>query len=308
MVHVDSQAAAGGDGTAARPFARLVDGLRAVAAGETLLVQGGEYRERIRLTGLSLDAGTAERPITVRAAPGERVVVRGILRLHDLQHWVIDGINVTWDAERNASNEHMVVLNGGASWTYRNSEVWGARSYAAILVAGSPRNWRLAGLHVHDTHPTNNLNQDHLIYCNCGSGGGVIERSLLVGSPNGRAVKVGTVADGDADIANVVIRHNTMVDNRGPSNIQLAYRTSNIVIERNIMVDPAPGRANVTTFELSARGDSAVRTNLGWGSARVLDPTSGLVDGGGNLRVDPQLDGTYRPRNPEAAAYGHLAP
>jgi hypothetical protein len=304
-LHVDRDAPAGGDGTVAKPLRRLEDGLKAVRSGQTLIVHGGEYRERINLG--SVARGTASRPIRVEAAAGERVVLRGRLRLRGLQHWEISGINVTWDADRNGDNEHMVVLTDGSNWEFRRAEIWGARSYAGVLVAGNPSNWALRHLHIHDTYPTNDTNQDHLIYCNCGNGGGVIERNLLVGSANGRAIKLGTVHSSDADIANIVVRYNTMVDNRGPSNVQLSYRASSIIVEHNIMVSPAPGRENVTTYQLSGHG-SVVRNNIGWDSDGLVAAHPGLVDGGGNRLIDPQLNSRHAPQNAEARNYGHLAP
>lgn len=261
--------------------------MEALGAGDTLVVHGGTYRERIEL--LAPAAGAAGQPISVVAAPGERVVVKGLLRFKNLRHWVIDAINVTWDDRRNNKDEHMVKFVDGENWQYRNSEVWRAESYAAVLVAGTPTNFLLQCLHVHDTKPTNDVNQDHLVYLNSGTGGGVVERSLLTGSPNGRAIKVGGASPEDAEVANVIIRYNTMRDNSGPSNVQLAWRTSNVLIERNIMASPDEGRANITTFELSG-SDNVVRNNVGWHSAGLLEAADGIQDGGGNVWLDPWLD------------------
>lgn len=303
-IHVSTNGSSSGDGSEARPFASLDTAFRSLQPGDTLIVHGGEYRERVRLWS-GLARGTASDPITVRAADGERPVIKGILRIRGLHHWIIDGLNVTWDGERNTSNEHMVSFVDGSNWTYRNSEVWGARSYAGVLVGGDPVNWTLRGLHIHDTYRSNNTNQDHLIYCNCGSGGGLIERNLLVGSENGRAIKVGTVNADDTNVSNVTIRYNTMVDNRGPSNIQLSYRTSNILIERNVMVGSEAGYENITTYQLTGSGNVA-RNNVGWESASVIDVGAGLWDGGGNSHTDPGLDGSYRP-SASFTGYGHRA-
>ncbi|MGI9595912.1 MAG: hypothetical protein ACR2QK_07115, partial [Acidimicrobiales bacterium] len=294
-----------GDGSPGNPFGTLEAGLRAVGPGQTMVVHGGEYRERINL-GSQLAVGRSDARITVTAAGGERPVVRGLLRLRGLRYWTIEGINVTWDAERNARNEHMVVFTDGSNWVYRNSEVWGARSYAGVLVGGDPVGWALRGLHIHDTHPSNDTNQDHLIYCNCGRGGGVIERNLLVGSTNGRAIKVGTVHDHNTSISNVTIRYNTMIDNTGPSNIQLSYRVSNVTIERNLLVGVKAGRANITTYRLAGTGNVA-RNNLGWRSDGVVQSDPGLIDGGGNTHSDPRLQSGYRPGAAAAKGYGHLA-
>jgi hypothetical protein len=305
-VHVDATAAAGGgDGSVAAPFATLAEGLEELEAGDTLVVAGGTYRERIDLREPA--RGTPAEPITVIAAEGERPIVKGLFWLRDLEHWVIDGINVTWDPDVNSADEHMVKFTGGANWVYRNSEVWDARSYAGILVAGDPVDFRLEHLYVHDTAPSNGKNEDHLIYLNSGTGGGVVERNLLVGSPNGRGVKVGPASPDGDPIANVQIRYNTMVDNLGPSNVQLGWGVSSVLVEGNIMVGAEPGRGNVTAFELVG-SDNVVRNNIGWRSETVVEDDPGLTDGGGNTLLDPELTSEFLPGNPSAADYGHAAP
>lgn len=305
LVYVAADASGAGTGAADAPFSTLAAGLESLEAGDTLIVAGGTYRERIDLRAPA--RGRPDAPIVVRAAPGERPVVRGLLWLHDLEHWVIDSINVTWDAAVNRSDEHLVKLDGGVGWTYRDSEVWGAQSYAGVLVVGAPVDFRVSGLYVHDTVPTNDKNQDHLIYLNAGTGGGIVERNLLVGSPNGRAIKVGPPEAGGPAVANVIIRHNTMVDNLGPSNVQLAWEVYDVLVERNVMVGALDRRANVTTFELSGSGN-VIADNVGWGSVGVLEPEAGMDDGGGNLWVDPGLSGIdFRPTAEVALDYGHHA-
>jgi len=303
--HVAQGGPGGADGSAARPFGTIEQGLTALGPGDTLLVAGGTYDEQIR--DPEIRSGTSTAPINVRAVDGERVVLRGLLWLEDASWWTIDGIDVTW-SDDNGADEHMVKFTGGTGWTYTNAEVWGAESYAAILVARSPRDFTLSDLYVHDTRETNGTNQDHLIYLNSGDGGGVVERCLLQGSPNGRAIKIGSDDDDGRAVSNVSIRFNTMIDNLGPSNVQLAYGSSDNVIERNIMVGAGEDRGNVTTYKLS--GDAnVVRQNVGWDSTGVLEEDDrDELDGGGNLRVDPELDDEGRPRNRWTPVYGHLAP
>lgn len=301
--HVSTSGDDDGGGSEAQPWRTLQHALEALHPGDTLVVAGGTYRERLR--DIHVRRGRDDAPITVEAAPGERPVVEGLLWLEDADHWTVRGINVTWSS-RNKKSEHMVKLTGGEAWAFVDAEVWGARSYAAILVAGKPKDFRLSGLYVHDTHKANGRNEDHLLYLNCGRGGGVVERSVLANSPNGRAVKVGP-GDKDGDeVGNITIRYNTMYRNLGPSNIQLAWSVSDVDISRNVMVDPAEDRANVTAFDLDGSGNR-VHDNVGWGGARIVDDDRGLVDGG-NVRLDPQLrdpaSGDFHPMNARAAAYG----
>ena len=307
VLHVRKGAASGGNGSESRPFNTINDGIRAVRAGQTLMVHGGEYRERI-IPASSLPDGTASQPILVTNAPGERVVVKGYVRLTGLTHFTLDGINVTWDSSLSAGEEHMVLLKGGSNWEWRNSEFWGARAASAVLVGDSPRNWALRGNYIHDTHPTNGTNQDHLIYCSCGSGGGVIERNLLVGSPNGRAIKIGTTSSSNPRIENLKVRYNTMVDNGGPSNIQVSFKVANITIERNLLVSPQSGKHNITAWRLEGASNIAVGNNMGWDSEGVVESHSAIRDTGGNRMQDPRLNSRYQPQDSAARGYGHLAP
>ena len=296
------------DGSAQRPWRTLGHALAQLEPGDRLTVGDGQYDENI---DLKVRPGRADEPVRVVAAAGARPVVVGLLWLADLSYWQVSGINVTWD-DSNTSDQHMVKLTDGRSWRFADAEIWGAKSFAGLLVDGQPEDFTLSGLFVHDTHPANDTNQDHLIYLNSGTGGGVIERSVLAHSANGRAIKIGGADSSSDPVGNITVRYVTMVDNRGPSNVQLAYDTSNVLIENNLMVGAAEGRNNITTFDLDGEGN-VVRNNLGWESTGVLDDAAGLADGGGNVRLDPELSGRrsdepYRPNNPEARAYGRWAP
>lgn len=296
-------------GTQSAPYRTLKKALAALTAGDTLYVRGGTYAERI--TSTAVQPGSATARVTVAAYPGERPVVQGLLWLKNASYWDVKGLNVTWDPATGSSSEHMVKLTGGTGWTFTGAEVWGARSYAAILVAGDAANWRLAENYVHDTHPSNGTNQDHLIYANSGSGGGVIERNVLVRSQNGRAVKVGPPSATSGTVSNVVIRYNTMVDNKGPSNVQIAWGTSGVSIYRNIMTSPAANRSAVTAYQLTGSAN-VVSDNLAWNTPRVLDTgVGGMTDGGGNVLADPAFSNPaaddFRPTSLAAQTYGRYA-
>lgn len=297
----------GASGAVQQPWGTLQHALEQLRAGDRLIVGGGEYHENV---DVKANAGRVDAPVQVIAAAGARPLVVGLLWLSAASYWDIRGINVTWD-DHNSADQHMVKLTDGTGWLFGDAELWGAKSYAALLVDGHPKHFTLTGLYVHDTYPANDTNQDHLIYLNCGTGGGVVERSVLARSANGRALKIGSADAGNGKVANIVVRYVTMVDNRGPSNVQLAYDTSNVVIEHSLMAGAHEGRNNVTVFQLNGSG-SVVRDSLGWDSTGLLDDVPGLRDGGGNVSLDPQLTGArgaqpYTPTNPKAQAYGRWA-
>lgn len=288
-----------GDGSSPdAPLGSIAEAMQRLAPGMVLEIAAGRYVGDLEV--LDPPAGTAAEPIRVRARG--RVEIEGLVRFWRLFHWDISGLNVTWPSWGTA-DDHLVKLTGGTDWTFRDAEVWGARSYAAILVAGPAQRYVLTGLHVHDTVPSNDVNQDHLIYVNSTSGPGLITRNLLVGSPNGRAVKVGGPTSASV-VRDVIISYNTMIDNTGPSNVQVSGGVFDVAIHNNVMVRPGDGRNAVTSFDFWGEG-VRVFDNVVWQAAGVADP--GIIDGGGNVLVDPQLDAAGRATNPTARAAGHLA-
>jgi hypothetical protein len=302
-------------GTRSQPWRTLGRSFAALEAGDTLQVRGGVYRERLKR--LSIRPGTAARPIRVQAAPGERPVLQGLLWLHRPSYWMLDGLNVTWDAATGQPNEHMVKLTNGIGWSFRNAEVWGARSFAAILVAGTspgePARWTLSGNHVHDTYRTNRKNRDHLLYVNTGvdAGPGVVERNLLANAPNGSGIKLAG-ADETEGAANVIVRWNTIIGTVQP--ILVGGRSRNNLITGNLLEGAGPRYGLIRGYRLTGGGNIA-RGNAGGGAARMLlndRGFAGVRDGGDNVfPLEPHLDtlGPRRlwPRNPSARGYGRWA-
>lgn len=80
----DPQASDDHPGTSNKPFKTISRGVRELRPGDTLTARAGTYRE-----GVEIDIqGTQEHPITVRAAPGETVVIKGS---EVVKGWVRDG-------------------------------------------------------------------------------------------------------------------------------------------------------------------------------------------------------------------------
>ena len=64
------------DGSQERPFNAIGEALKVATPGDTVTIHGGVYRESVRFSG-----GSADSPLVVRSAPGERVVITGSRRL-----------------------------------------------------------------------------------------------------------------------------------------------------------------------------------------------------------------------------------
>ena len=307
-------------GTETAPWRTIAHGLEQLQPGQTLFVRGGTYEEDIKRP--AIQGGRPDARIRVAAYPGERPVLRGLLWLDRPSYWTIDGLNVTW-ASRNLATDHMVKMTNGVGWIYENSELWGARSFAGLLVYGSirgePADWVVRGNCIHDiwTDPIHHKNGDHNLYINTGTsaGAGLIERNLLFSAPNGQNVKLGygrSDPQPEDGAAHVTVRYNTMVGSL--KNLMLADATHDITIERNIVVGSSEDYA-IRAYRLTGEGN-VFRDNVfgPFGRLQYGDSGYGLVtDGGGNhFPLDPRFDTVsctdLRPTNPTAQQYGRYAP
>lgn len=314
VVYVSPLGVDSNPGTQVAPWGTLSEALLRLQPGQTLVVGGGTYRERIYA---AVRPGTADRPIIVRAAVGRRPVVRGLLWLIRPSFWTIEGINVVWDPAIHDNRKHMVRIFGGEHWAWTGSEIWGARSFAALNVAPGPNDdlaqgWSISNNCIHDTHPSGGANQDHLLYINPGGAysGGVIEGNLLFGSLNGSAVKLGG-PNSSTGAVGVTVRYNTMYAT--VRSVNVSWRSGQNRIYGNLFVKPLTD-APIRGFDLTGRANVA-EGNAWWGTSSMIenDPGYGQVrDGGGNVAVNPVFDsvsgcGGFRPTNPEASRFGRYA-
>jgi hypothetical protein len=298
-------------GTLKAPWRTLYKGLASLHPGDVLTVRGGTYDEVLR--SVPIRQGLPGSRIWVKNFRGERPVLRGLLWLQRPSYWTFYGINVTWrDGE--SSRSHMVKIVNGAGWTFRDCEVWGARSYAGILVAGTqkyePRNWKIHNVRVHDTYKSNDVdtNQQHGIYVHTGltAGKGTIERSTIWNCFNGMGVKVGGADPGQGS-ANVTVQYNTIVD--CAQGIMCSWSTKHTLILRNLIGRTGAGYGAIRGFELD-NATNVAKDNYAFLAKSVIlnyNGGKGVQDGGGNvLGVDPELDSLFKPAAP--LPYGHLAP
>lgn len=276
------------EGTKRRPWRTLSRALPALLAGQTLYVRGGVYREQV--LKLDLHEGSRRRRIVVRAYPGERPVVRGLFWLSGPSYWTIDGLDVTWDRRPGEPPRHMVKITGGVGWVWRNSEIWGARTGANVLItggdAGEPARWSFTGNCVHDLRPPRWVQRGSNLTVGdmAAAGPGRVTDNLIFAAPGGRNITLGEGRRGMfSGPTDVTVAYNTVYG--GSVAIALAGTTSDVLIERNLLGGPASG----TLLRASRlRGEGVVvRENLGVQAARFFLPDTGsLRRGPGNILVD----------------------
>lgn len=313
-------------GTVEAPWRTIEHGMRCLAPGDTLLVHGGTYTERVFPVTVP---GRKDAPVLVQAYRGERVVVRGSIRLFDADHWTVDGISVTRDDQPYGSGEYLVKFVGGEGWTFSDGEVWNSVSYAALRIEShpdlpptEPSGWRVAGSCIHDTARTHGPGEDHNVYIDTTlqAGGGVFERNIVFDAPNGNNLKLGHRPVSGEGTSHVVVRHNTFWN--AVQNVLAAGDSSDNRVVRNIVgkvIRPAGKEwyPNVRGIDLDGAGNVA-QDNLGADAGNMIfndrESSRGWKDAGGNVHpVAPRFDSAtscagFRPRTARAQAYGRYAP
>ncbi len=298
-------------GTQAAPFATVAHGLALLRPGQTLYLRGGTYVEDITAR---LPAGSAEEPIVVSSYPGERAVIKGLVELDDPTYVTLNGFNVTWN--HGEYDQHMLKIVGGREWTLQNSEIWGARSFADLLIAGSPQGWTVRGNVIHDTYGGEaNVNRSHNVYANTNldATGGLIERNVLFNAGHGTNLKLAGSGGPGGGAANVIVRYNTLYSATQP--LLLGDGSHHVIIERNIIGGSARGNL-VRLFQLVGTGN-VIRDNLGFGASTFCDDFDSTVRcaavvAGSVFPRDPRFDSTavggFHPSDAVARAYGRFAP
>lgn len=294
------------------PGANVTTALSRLRPGDILLLHGGVYVGDVKIT---VTPGKATAPVLVAAYPGQRPVIKGVFWITSPSYYTFYGVNVTWNPAADTASEHMVKITNGVGWTLENAELWGAHSYAALLVAGTvagqPSKWKVAANCIHDTYPTHATNQDQLIYVNTGvnAGSGEIDHNLLFDATNGMGVKVGG-GDSAQGSAHVTIDRNTIINTS--QSVLVSWASYDDLISRNIMDIVAPNNGNIRGYELTGKNNLA-KQNVGYNAKSLIDNYdggNGVANGGGNLfPVDPDFHGSascsgYKPANPRTVGYG----
>ncbi len=215
-------------------FAAAVSSLR---PGDTLQLLPGTYSiglarfyagPFVGRTG-NFVPGTAAAPITITAAsPSDPPLLRGLLSFQGGDHVVLSYLRV----EATILDSPALRMTDGIGWTVRNCEFFGARNSHGLANVeigggvnparpGQPSRFQFLYNSVHDAsnspaslHPDRVANHsEHNIYVyfhgSAGSGG-LIQRNLIWGHPNGAGIKLG-----DGGVYNA----------RGPWNVTVAFNT-----------------------------------------------------------------------------------
>jgi hypothetical protein len=306
----------GAAGTADAPWRTLAKGLTTVTAGQTLWLRGGTYDEDFSGT---LHDGTAGARITVRGYPGERALVKGLIRFSDPDYWTISDLAFTWGG--GTFDDHMVKVHGGSGWVMERLDIYGSQSRAGLLIArsssaGAPHDYVLRDSVIRDSANASNL------YLNPGldATNGLVERNLFFNSPTENA-KIGW---GGTDVAahrdefgaaGVTFRYNTLYNAAQP--LTIAEPAANVDAYRNLIIKGSRGYlVRIDGVEGQLGAGISVHDNLGFGADRWCEdfdatPSCAAVGDVSVFPRDPLFDATtaagFHPGDSVAAAYGRWA-
>lgn len=274
------------EGTCASPWRTLQKALDAARPGQIVVVRAGTYRERL----LASHGGRPREPITLRAAAGERVVVRGQLKI-TASHLRIVGLVL--DGAGIASGGPLIYIAGVRRIRIERVEVRrGARS--GVFVGAGSQDVTILASWIHDNGQR--ARRDHGIVFERGAGGAV--ESTVVS--RNRAVGVLIYPDFDG----VIVNQNTIVSN-GASGVLVGGETGtsdDVLVVNNILA--YNGGQGVRTFWGGFPGMGNVATNnLIWGNRENDISRQGMTQDG-NFFSSPGFarrqsdDYHLRPRSP----------
>lgn len=225
-------------------------------AGQTICLRGGTYAENINVDPPN---GTAAARITLTSYPGERASIAGLVRFSGLNYWTIRSIGFTWNG--GAYDQHMVKITGGTGWLIDRVEMWGARSFANLLVTGSPHGWSIRNSVLRDTYGgESNSTRSHNLYVNAPNGtNGLIQGNILQNAPMGYNAKLSGSGYGTDGTDNVRFVGNTLV-NANRANLLLGNDATNNVVEGNVFSNSSDGWA-VRLWDLRGSGN-IIRNNV----------------------------------------------
>jgi hypothetical protein len=298
-------------GTLDQPWRTLSYALGRVISPQVLFVRGGTYRENV--DHIRLHHGTADRPITVLAYPGENPVLVGSISLPRPVYWMIDNLDVTGDPADQDPPSFMVKIVGGHAWTWENSEFTNTVDRANVFITGwgvaEPSDFIFRGNCLHGL-PQPPQGSSNLFLGSMQSGAhGLVARNVIFNTDDQPNVRIGSAAGAPQRVKLV---SNTIYG--GSLGIDVRGRPHRISISRNVLGGTsAPAEIR---FPRQKSEGTSVTNNVAVNTQQMLRPeVRKTVHGYGNLElpghtgfVDTTRCDGFRSGQDAMVPYGAFAP
>jgi Right handed beta helix region/Protein of unknown function (DUF1565) len=274
-------------GTRARPWRTIQKALQALEPGETALVRAGTYTENLLMSR----AGTASAPITVRAYPGERVVLHAASTSGNTYPVQITG---------SYFRLHGFVIENGLGTSDANVYLWGGANH--IEVSGNEIRYgqdqgvfadkttsylHILGNRIHDNgwNHVAGQHQSHGIYIQGGQD--LIANNVIYNHPYGFGIQI-YPANHDT-----VVVDNTIAASAHSSIVVGGWGgVSHITIRNNVLYPSAETYGGDYGVEMASAcpiGPVTIDHNViyGYKVAPVEQKCSRVDSSGGNILADP---------------------
>jgi parallel beta helix pectate lyase-like protein/uncharacterized protein DUF1565 len=265
-------------GTSAQPLKTIDRALQVARPGDTILVRAGTYPEMVE----AHPKGTAEAPITLQPAPGERPIVSGGFKLIDAR-WVRVR-DITFDGTGNPDgwgtsvwrSEH-IVLSG--------NEITGYQESQGVLIKERSVDVRVVANHIHHLGARHRF--DHGVYCESAREV-VIAQNVIHDIPHGYGIHLFGDCDGTRIFRNTIARNGlsgiTIAgnDERGTADETLIAR--NVIALHTV---PAYSEYGFAVTEYQPGRGNVVRNNVFFGNVSDDDMDCEACAARGNVRRDP---------------------
>lgn len=277
------------------PLATIGYGVRAAQPGDVIVVRGGNYHGS---AGYAARPGTATKPIVLQAAPKETVTLAGQFYVKSADYWTITGMHFVQDKTYTLGKQ-VVAMFGGRGWKFINNEISGGTGYANLLIrddtdkvitgtaaeltAAAPQSYTVARNCIRDNigkkADEHGMYHDIYLMPTLYSKGGLIERNLLSGAPEGSNLKVsGSTDSGSAN--DVTVRYNTMA--YAATGIVSGLSSANINSYGNAIVAQKGGTsrdAAMKTYDAARSKNIVFNTNLvsGYVNTKIQSPNDRLM-------------------------------
>jgi hypothetical protein len=267
-------------GSQTAPWRTVQHGFDQLQPGDTLVLRGGRY-----VQDLVYDrAGTADQPITVRAADGERPILEPATReplrvAGGSAYTTFEGLTIQHAAA--GSNYQNVYVYGNATHiTFLGNVIRWAREGSGVFVNDSTRHVSLLGNRV---YANNGVNQHQGIYDE--GVDSVIAGNVVYGQTNGFGIQVKSGAD------RVVVAENTTAEN-SHSGIAVMNTATNVTVVNNISAFNGDFGIRGVDDGIGTLGTNRAWGNLLFGNEEggCANQLEGIVDCGTELTaVDPHF-------------------
>ncbi len=274
-------------------FAGLVNGL---SAGDVACLHAGTY-SALGTTNSWTKSGSSTAPITVEAAPGATVLVKGYTWLNasyiNVYGLTFDGPTGNVNVSNTPNGEQDVLALAGNNIVLDHSEVRNGLWNAGIFSSGS--NITIQHSYIHDNGSWNNPSEQHP-----GGAASNLDQGIYVGEGSNIKILNNVISHNLAQglqiypsPTNVLVANNTIVNNGTWSvsghgaGIVEEGSSSSVTIINNIIANN-DGYDIHTAGSLSGSGNTA-SYNISWhNTAGVWNDSSG-ISLGNNLNVDPKF-------------------